>query len=156
MMMLIEPTAAGLYCAAGGFYIDPWEPVDRAVITHAHGDHLRSGSSAYLCARPGHGLVAYRAGSRALVESLEYGESRDIGGVRVTFHPAGHMLGSAQVQVEHRGEVWVVSGDYKRAPDPTCTAFEPVRCHTLVTEATFALPLFRWDSVETTVREICD
>ena len=154
--MLIESTAAGLYCAAGGFYIDPWEPVDRAVITHAHGDHLRSGSSAYLCARPGHGLVAYRVGSSAVVESLEYGQSRDFGGVRVTFHPAGHVLGSAQVRVEHRGEVWVVSGDYKRAPDPTCTAFEPVRCHTFVTEATFALPLFRWDSVETTVREICD
>ena len=156
MTMLVESTAAGLHCAPGGFYIDPWEPVDRAVVTHAHGDHLRSGSSAYLCAEPGRGLVVHRLGSGPVVESLEYGESQDIGGVRVSFHPAGHMLGSAQVRVEHRGEVWVVSGDYKRAPDATCVPFEPVPCHTFVTEATFALPLFRWDSVETTVREICE
>jgi putative mRNA 3-end processing factor len=154
--MLVESTAAGLYCAAGGFFIDPWEPVDRAVITHAHGDHLRSGSSAYLCAQPGRALVAHRVGTGPVIEALEYGQSRDIRGVRVSFHPAGHILGSAQVRMEHRGEVWVVSGDYKRAPDPTCAAFEPVRCETFVTEATFALPLFRWDSVDTTVREICE
>jgi putative mRNA 3-end processing factor len=154
--MLIESTAAGLHCAPGGFYVDPWEKVDRAVITHAHGDHLRSGSSAYLCARAGAGLVAHRLGPGAVVETLEYGQSRDIGGVGVSFHPAGHIRGSAQVRLEHRGEIWVVSGDYKRAPDPTCAPFEPLRCHTFVSEATFGLPLFRWDSVDTTVREICD
>src|SRR5437870_5038110 len=154
MTMLIESTAAGLYCAAGGFYLDPWEPVDRAVITHAHGDHLRSGSSAYLCARPGHGLVAYRVGSSAVVESLEYGQSRDFGGVRVTFHPAGHILGSAQVRIEHRGEVWVVSGDYKTEPDSTCAPFEPLRCDTFITESTFGLPIYRWTPEPTVLEEI--
>ena len=154
--MLIEPAAAGLYCAAGGFHVDPWGPVDRAVITHAHGDHLRPGSSAYLCAAAGRGIVAHRLGGGAVIESLEYGRPQDIGGVRVSFHPAGHVLGSAQIRLEHRGEIWVVSGDYKRASDPTCVPFEPVPCHTFVTEATFALPVFRWDAVETTVQEICD
>jgi putative mRNA 3-end processing factor len=154
--MLIEPTGSGLYCATGRFHVDPWEPVDRAVITHAHGDHLRSGSSAYLCAQPGRSLVAHRVGAGAVIETLEYGQSKEIGGVRISLHPAGHVLGSAQVRLEHRGEVWVVSGDYKRAFDPTCAPFEPVPCHTFVTEATFGLPIFRWDPVETAVREICD
>jgi putative mRNA 3-end processing factor len=153
--MLIEPAAGGLYCEAGGFHIDPWAPVDRAVISHAHGDHLRRGSRAYLCAEPGRSLVAHRLGDDALAESVPYGKTIDINGVRVSFHPAGHILGSSQVRVEHRGEVWVASGDYKRLPDPTCAPFEPVRCHTFITEATFALPLFRWDPPEHTVAEIC-
>ena len=154
--MLIEPTASGLYCEAGGFYIDPWQPVDRAVITHAHGDHLRPGSAAYLCSDGSRPLVRARLGPAAAVSSLPYGEPLEINGVTVSMHPAGHILGSAQVRVEHRGEVWVVSGDYKRAADPTCTAFEPMPCHTFVTEATFALPPFRWDPPAVTVREICD
>lgn len=152
--MLVEPRAAGLYCAAGGFHIDPWEPVDRAVITHAHGDHLRPGSRAYLCAAPAGPLVAHRLGGAA-VQTAAYGEALDVNGVRVSLHPAGHILGSAQVRVEHRGEVWVASGDYKRAPDPTCAPFEPVRCHAFVTEATFALPVFRWDPPGRTMAEIC-
>ena len=142
--MLVEPTARGLYCAAGDFYIDPWRPVDRAVITHAHGDHARPGSAAYLgaeCARP---VLRTRLGEDAAIEGLAYGEPRDIGAVRVSLHPAGHVLGSAQVRLEHRGEVWVVSGDYKLQPDPTCEPFEPVRCHTFVTESTFGLPIYRW------------
>jgi putative mRNA 3-end processing factor len=157
-MMLVEPAAGGLYCAAGGFHIDPWMPVERAIITHAHGDHLRSGSTAYLCAEAGARLVAHRLGEDApspRIQAIPYRERIDVNGVRVSFHPAGHMLGSAQVRVEHRGEVWVVSGDYKRAPDPTCVPFEPVRCHTFVTEATFALPIFRWDPPITTIAEIC-
>jgi putative mRNA 3-end processing factor len=153
--MLIEPAAGGLYCAAGGFHIDPWEPVERAVISHAHGDHLRPGSTSYLCADPGRLLVVHRLGNGAVVESAAYGAPVTLNGVRVSFHPAGHMLGSAQVRVEHRGEVWVASGDYKRAPDPTCLPFEPVRCHTFVTEATFALPLFTWDPPAATVSDIC-
>ena len=153
--MLVEPTPAGLYCAAGGFYIDPWQPVERAVITHAHGDHLRAGSKAYLCAEPGARLVMHRLGSTAGVQPVPYGEAVDAGGVRVSLHPAGHILGSAQVRIEHRGDVWVASGDYKRHADPTCAPFEPVRCRTFITEATFGLPLFRWEPPEVTVSSIC-
>jgi putative mRNA 3-end processing factor len=129
--------------------------VDRAVITHAHGDHLRAGSQAYLCAAAGLGVVRHRLGADAPVQGVAYGEPVDMSGVRVSLHPAGHILGSAQVRLEHRGEVWVASGDYKRAPDPTCAPFEPQRCHTFITEATFALPLFRWDAPAVTVAEIC-
>jgi putative mRNA 3-end processing factor len=152
--MLIEPTESGLYCAAGGFHIDPWQPVDRAVITHAHGDHLQAGSAAYLCSAAAASLVRHRLGGDAAIESMEYGGATTIGDVRLSFHPAGHILGSAQVRVEHRGEVWVASGDYKRAPDPTCAPFEPQRCHAFITEATFALPVFRWDPPSATIGEI--
>jgi putative mRNA 3-end processing factor len=154
--MLIEPDAGGLYCEAGGFHIDPWEPVRRAVITHAHGDHLRPGSGAYLCTHDTRRLLTARLGGDVDVSSLAYGETLNFDGVTLSLHPAGHIFGSAQVRVEHRGEVWVVSGDYKRAPDPTCVPFEPLPCHTFVTEATFALPPFRWDPPEATVRAICD
>jgi putative mRNA 3-end processing factor len=142
--MMLRLTAQGLYCEAGDFYIDPWEPVDRALITHAHGDHARWGSRSYLAATEGERVLRTRLGPDAAIETVQYGETRDVGGVRVSFHPAGHILGSAQIRVEHRGEVWVVSGDYKTDPDPTCTAFEPVRCHTFVTESTFGLPIYRW------------
>ena len=154
--MLIEPTHAGLYCGAGDFFIDPWLPVDRAVITHAHGDHLRPGSRAYLCSEVARPLLVHRLGSDAPVAASAYGETTDIDGVRVSLHPSGHILGAAQVRVEHRGEVWVASGDYKRAPDPTCAPFEPQRCHTFITEATFGMPIFRWDPPDETVREILD
>jgi len=153
--MLIEPAAGGLYCGEGGFHIDPWLPVTRAVISHAHGDHLRHGSERYLCADAARPLVEHRLGDGSRVESVPYGEPVTIDGVRVSFHPAGHILGSSQVRVEHAGEVWVASGDYKRAPDPTCAAFEPVRCDTFITEATFALPLFKWDPPERTVADLC-
>ena len=153
--MLIEPTSSGLYCAEGDFYIDPWVPVERAVITHAHGDHLRPGSRSYLSSDASRPLVELRIGSAAPLRTVAYGESADVNGVRVSLHPAGHILGSAQVRVEHRGEVWVASGDYKRAPDPTCAPFEPLRCHSFITEATFALPLFRWEPPEQTALEIC-
>jgi putative mRNA 3-end processing factor len=142
--VLIAPTPRGLYCAAGDFYIDPWRPVDRAVITHAHGDHARPGSSAYLSAARGLPVLRTRLGEESAIEGLAYGEARDINGVKVSLHPAGHVLGSSQVRVEHGGEVWVVSGDYKLDPDPTCEPFEPVRCHTFVTESTFGLPVYRW------------
>jgi putative mRNA 3-end processing factor len=132
-----------LYCAAGDFYIDPWRPVDRAVITHAHGDHARPGSDAYLAAKCGVPVLQTRLGPEARIEGLEYGEMRDVGGVKVSLHPAGHVLGSCQVRIEHGGEVWVVSGDYKLDPDPTCDPFEPVRCDTFITESTFGLPIYR-------------
>lgn len=145
MTPLLHATAHGLYCAAGDFHIDPWAPVSRAVVTHAHGDHLAWGCAAYLVAQDGVEIARARLGSWAVgLDSLPYGESRLINGVRVSLHPAGHILGSAQVRVEYRGEVWVVSGDYKTDPDPTCAAWEPVRCHTFITESTFGLPVYRW------------
>ena len=136
----------GLYCPGGDFYIDPWRPVARAVITHAHADHARSGSDAYLCASPGEAILKARLGADASIQSVGYGESRSFGDVVVTLYPAGHILGSAQVRIERHGYSWVVSGDYKLAEDPTCAAFEPVRCNGFVTEATFALPIYRWPS----------
>jgi putative mRNA 3-end processing factor len=142
--MLLRSTERGLYCEAGDFHVDPWQPVERAVITHAHGDHARWGSRAYLCSREGERVLRTRLGPGASIRALGFGETLSIDGVRVSLHPAGHILGSAQVRVEHAGEVWVVSGDYKTEADPTCTPFEPVRCHTFVTESTFGLPIYRW------------
>jgi len=141
---LVSPTPRGLYCAAGDFYIDPWRPVGRAVITHAHGDHARMGSEAYLAAKRGLPVLQTRLGPEARIEGVDYGETRELNGVKVSLHPAGHVLGSSQVRIEHAGEVWVVSGDYKLDPDPTCEPFEPVRCHAFITESTFGLPIYRW------------
>ena len=142
--MLLRSTERGLYCPAADLYIDPWLRVERAVITHAHGDHARWGSRHYLASREGERVLQTRLGPGARIRAVEFGESVSINGVRISLHPAGHILGSAQVRVEHRGEVWVVSGDYKTEADPTCTPFEPVRCHTFVTESTFGLPIYRW------------
>jgi putative mRNA 3-end processing factor len=118
--------------------------VDRAVVTHAHSDHAHPGSRAYLAARPGEALLRARVGDDAAIQPLDYGESVSLNGVRLSFHPAGHILGSAQVRMEHGGEVWVVSGDYKLEPDPTCAPFRPVACNTFITESTFGLPIYRW------------
>ena len=142
--MIVHPTSRGLYCAAGDFYIDPWRPVDRAVITHAHGDHARPGSGAYLAARRGLPVLQARLGPEARIEGIDYGEARAMGAATVSLHPAGHVLGSSQVRIEVGGEVWVVSGDYKLDPDPTCEPFEPVKCHAFITESTFGLPIYRW------------
>lgn len=141
---LIKLTASGLYCPAGDFHIDPWREVKRAVVTHAHADHAYRGHGRYLVTEEGLQLYRVRLGREAHLETMRYGETRTINGVKVSFHPAGHVLGSAQVRVEHKGEVWVVSGDYKLARDPTCAPFEPVACHNFITEATFALPVYRW------------
>ena len=151
--MLVE-TDEGLYCPKGHFYIDPWGAVARAVITHAHGDHARPGSDAYLCASPCRPLLARRLEPGTTIEALRYGEARRIGEVTVSLHPAGHILGSAQVRLEGREGVWVVSGDYKRAPDPTCEPFQPQPCDTFVTESTFGLPIFRWDPTEAVIADL--
>jgi putative mRNA 3-end processing factor len=143
-MPLLRVDENGLFCEPGGFHIDPWCPVPKALITHAHSDHAHPGSNAYLCASPCEPLLRARLGADCLIQTLPYAEALGVGDVAVSFHPAGHVLGSAQIRVEHRGEVWVVSGDYKLAPDPTCAPFEPVRCHTFVTESTFGLPIYRW------------
>ena len=141
---LIQETPSGLYCALGDFYVDPWRRTARAVITHAHADHARFGSEKYLCSREGLRVLRSRLGPSATIETLEWGQSLRINGVTVSLHPAGHVLGSAQVRIEHQGQVCVISGDYKTEPDPTCSAFEPVPCHTFVTESTFGLPVYRW------------
>ncbi|MBM3450230.1 MAG: ligase-associated DNA damage response exonuclease [Armatimonadetes bacterium] len=153
-MPLITTTDAGLYCAAGGFYIDPWRPVDRAVVTHAHADHATSGQGRVLTTTPGAGVMRARLGPDAAIEPLAYGTRLDLGGVGVSLHPSGHILGAAQVRVEHRGEVWVSSGDYKLTEDPTCAPFEPLRCDTFVTEATFALPIYRWRTPVTVIDDV--
>lgn len=142
---LLHTTDRGLYCPAGDFYVDPWRPVPRAVVTHAHADHARWGCDSYLAARPGAPVLQMRLGREANIDFVRYGESTSIGGVDVSLHPAGHMLGSAQVRLEHRGRVAVVTGDYKLGDeDPTCQAWQPVRCDVLVTESTFGLPIYRW------------
>lgn len=143
-MDLIIARPEGLYCPAGDFYIDPWRGVDRAVITHGHGDHARWGSRHYLAAAPGEGVLRARLGQDINLQTLAYGERLDHHGVTLSFHPAGHVLGSAQVRLEYQGEVWVASGDYKVEPDGTCAAFEPVRCDCFITESTFGLPIYRW------------
>ncbi len=145
---LIQETPAGLYCEIGDFYIDPSRRVPRAVVTHAHADHARPGSGKYLAAKEGQRILRHRLGPSADIEALPYGVTKLVNGVTLSFHPAGHILGSAQVRLEYRGEVWVVSGDYKTEPDTTCAAFESVRCHTFITESTFGLPIYRWPAQE--------
>ena len=151
---LLQPRPEGLYCPAGDFYIDPAEPVARAVVTHAHGDHARQGNAFYYAARAGLALMRERLGEPALIEAFDYGVPFELGEVRVSLHPSGHMLGAAQVRMEHAGRVTVVSGDYKREPDPTCVPFEPVPCDTFVTESTFALPVYRWPPMAQVIDEL--
>ncbi len=141
---LLKVTESGFWCEAGGFFVDPWRSVDRAVITHAHADHLAWGCGRYLVARDGLAVARVRLGESATIDAVDYGAPVDLGGVKVSLHPAGHILGSAQVRVEHRGRVWVASGDYKIEPDVTCRTFEPVRCHVFISECTFGLPIYRW------------
>jgi putative mRNA 3-end processing factor len=143
-MPLLTVNENGIYCAAGDFYIDPWKGVDFAIVTHAHSDHARPGSRYYLTAEPGRGVLQERLGADAVIQGLPYGQRITRNGVTISLHPAGHILGSAQVRVEQGGEVWVVSGDYKVHGDPTCSAFEPIRCHTFITESTFGLPIYQW------------
>ena len=146
---LIVLRPEGLYCPAGDFHIDPWRPVARAVITHAHADHARSGHGAYLATAVSEGVLRARLGAGISLQGLAYGDVVVLNGVRVSLHPAGHVLGSAQVRVEHRGRVWVASGDYFVSGvdddvNATCAPFEPVRCHCFITESTFGLPIYRW------------
>jgi putative mRNA 3-end processing factor len=152
--MFLVPSSQGLYCAAGDFHIDPWAPVPRALITHAHADHARPGHSAYLCTDESAPLLARRFGPGASIQPLPYGTSLQLGEVKVSFHPAGHILGSAQVRLESADGVWVVAGDYKRVDDPTCVAFEPLRCDTFITESTFGLPIYRWDPTASVVADV--
>lgn len=136
-------TEKGIYCPAGDFYIDPWKPVARALITHGHADHARSGHGAYLCTPSAAPVIRHRLGNIEL-DTLPYARAQQIGGARVSFHPAGHVPGSAQIRVDVAGEVWVASGDYKTEDDGLSEPFAPVKCHAFITESTFGLPVFRW------------
>ena len=142
---ILLPTPAGVYCKIGGFHIDPTHPVDKAVITHGHSDHARAGHGAVLATQETLDLMLLRYGANfaASTQAVRYGETVTLGGARVTFHPAGHVLGSAQIAVEANGLRVVASGDYKNVADPTCVGFELVRCDVFITEATFGLPVFR-------------
>lgn len=150
---LIVPRPEGLYCPAGDFHIDPWLPVPRAVITHGHGDHAREGMGEYHCTPETLPILRWRLGEQRVI-AHEYGDAFELGAARVSLHPAGHVLGSAQVRVEAHGQVWVASGDYKRQPDPTCAPFEVVPCDVFITEATFGLPVYRWPRTADVAREI--
>jgi putative mRNA 3-end processing factor len=144
-MALIEFSEKGLYCRKGDFYIDPWKPVKRAIITHAHSDHARWGSEFYLCHHYTKPLLQLRLGNNNY-QSVEWNETVLMNNVKISLHPAGHIIGSSQIRVECDGEVWVVSGDYKIENDGLSGAFEPVKCNTFITESTFGLPIYKWKS----------
>jgi len=141
-------TPEGLYCPAGDFYIDPWRSVRHAVITHAHSDHARPGMGTYTAHPLTIPILRMRIGETITARPLEYGEQIRIKDATVSLHPAGHVIGSAQVRVEVDGEVWVVSGDYKRQEDPYAAPFEVVPCDVFITESTFGVPVYKWESNE--------
>jgi putative mRNA 3-end processing factor len=150
---LLELGRRGIYCPRAGVYIDPWEPVDRAIITHVHSDHARPGCGNYLVHHDSVVMLQHRLGEVSF-QSVDFGKPVILNGVSVSLHPAGHMLGSAQVRVEYGGEAWCVSGDYKLQDDNFSAAFEPVRCHVFVTESTFGLPVYKWPSQQEVYEQI--
>jgi putative mRNA 3-end processing factor len=151
---LLELTPQGLYCPAAGAWIDPWRPVPRALISHAHADHARPGCGEYWAIGASESILRQRLGASINLIPVDYGALHRIGGARVSFHSAGHVLGSAQIRLEAGGESWLVSGDYKRCADPSCAAFEPVAADVFISEATFGLPIYRWQSGAEVAREI--
>jgi putative mRNA 3-end processing factor len=144
MQPVLTFTDSGIYCPAGDFYIDPWKPVNRAVITHAHADHARPENRKYLCAKDSVPLLQLRLGQNIAVQGMGWNETLQMNGATISFHPAGHMIGSAQVKVTVGGQTWVASGDYKTENDGISGQFEPVRCHVFITESTFGLPIYHW------------
>lgn len=143
---MLKFTNRGIYCPQADIYVDPWQPVGRAVVTHGHSDHARWGMGKYLCHRHTAPILRLRLGMDIAIQELEYGEVITVNGVRISLHPAGHIIGSAQIRMEYKGEVWVVSGDYKLTADSISVPYEAVRCHSFVTESTFALPIYRFPS----------
>ncbi len=154
MANLIEFTKSGLYCPQADLYIDPWQPVKKAVISHAHADHAHQGHEYYLSHHDSASILKYRLGQEIKLETIGYGEVININGVSLSLYPAGHIYGSAQVKLEYQGEVWVFSGDYKLENDGFSAAFEPVRCHTFITESTFGLPIYQWKPQHEVANEI--
>jgi putative mRNA 3-end processing factor len=141
---LLEFTDKGIYCPLANVYLDPWKPVEKALISHGHSDHAYAGHQHYLCTHEALPVIKYRLFLQDNIESLSYGEPISINGVNFSFHPAGHIPGSAQIRVEYKGEVWVFSGDYKLQDDGLSIPFEPIKCHTFITESTFGLPIYKW------------
>lgn len=144
MANLLKFTSSSIYCAEADIHIDPWKPVDNAIITHAHSDHAKAGCKHYLAHKDSESIFRLRLGDNISLRMVEYGEKFSINGVQFSLHPAGHVIGSAQIRVEHKGEVWVASGDYKVQDDHFSAAFEPVKCHVFITESTFGLPIYKW------------
>ncbi len=153
-MPLIEYTKRGLYCPQANVYIDPWRKVDNALITHGHSDHARWGHKYYVCASTSVNILKHRLGHDINIRGLSWGEVLSVKGVKFSFHPAGHITGSAQIRVEYKGEVWVCTGDYKIEDDGLCTPFEPIRCHHFITECTFGLPVYKWSPQENVIEDI--
>jgi putative mRNA 3-end processing factor len=151
---LLEFTDRGIFCPEGDFHIDPWKPVERAVVTHAHSDHARPGHRRYLAHPLTVAVLRLRLGQAIDATGLDYGSPIRLKGVTVSLHPAGHVPGSAQVRVERDGEIWVAAGDYKTRADGLSTAWEPIRCHAFITESTFALPIYRWPDPAEVRREM--
>jgi putative mRNA 3-end processing factor len=151
---MISFTDSGIYCEQGDFFIDPWKPVRRALITHAHSDHARPGNSFYLSHHDSIPILQLRLGADIVVEGCAYGEKRNINGVEISFHPAGHIIGSAQIRLAYKGEVWVISGDYKLGNDGISQPYEPVQCHHFITESTFGLPIYNFESSPTIYADI--
>lgn len=154
-MALIEFSDKGLCCPQGKFYIDPWKPVDKALITHAHSDHARWVSKSYLCHAHSKPILQLRLGDN-YYQTVEWNEVVYINGVKVSFHPAGHVIGSSQIRVEYNGEVWVASGDYKVVNDGISGQFEPITCNTFITESTFGLPIYKWKTPQQINKDIQD
>ncbi len=156
MENLLEYNERGIYCPRADVYIDPWRPVSKALVTHGHSDHARRGHESYLCSDLAKPVLQHRLGAKMKISSIPYGESLSINGVNFSFHPAGHVIGSAQIRVEHRGEVWVASGDYKLQDDGISSPFEPVKCHCFITESTFGLPIYQWPQQAEVLEQIHD
>ena len=153
-MKLVKFTKKGIYCIPGKFYLDPWYPVKYAVISHGHADHARWGNQHYLCQNDSKAILKHRLGKDISIESLGYNEPKNINGVQVSFFPAGHVIGSAQIKLEYKGFVVVFSGDYKTQPDFISTPFEPVKCHEFITESTFGLPIYKWKTEQELQQEL--
>jgi putative mRNA 3-end processing factor len=143
--MLLTLTKQGLYCPQADVYIDPWRAVPRAIITHAHSDHARTGNTAYLAHTQSKEVLKYRLGKKITINTLNYEQTLFVNGVKISLHPAGHIIGSAQVRLEHKGEVWVCSGDYKVIADGLTVPFAAVKCHRFITESTFGLPIYKFN-----------
>lgn len=155
-MTLVQFTKKGIYCPQGKFYIDPWYPVDYAIVSHGHADHARKGMKHYLCQSDSEAILKQRIGYDIKIESLPYNSEISINGVTVSFHPAGHIIGSAQIRLEYKGYVLVFSGDYKTQADCITIPFEPVKCHTFITESTFGLPIYHWREEAILQKELQD
>lgn len=150
---LLEFNDCGIYCSPGDFYIDPWKPVKRALITHAHSDHARWGHQQYLSHHLSREVLKYRLGDIS-IETIGYNEPVVINGIKVSFHPAGHIIGSSQIRLEYKGEIWVVSGDYKIEDDGISTPFEAIKCHSFISECTFGMPVFQWPAQQKVFEDV--